>query len=59
MVDVHKEFEEFDKDPERTETVIDMGNGFAVKLIKRTDGKKRESEKITLPSKKNRLKRVD
>jgi hypothetical protein len=58
MVDVPKEIHDFDKDPNRTETVVDMGNGFAVKLIKRADGSKRETTKIELPGVKKRMKRV-
>jgi hypothetical protein len=58
MVDVPKEIHDFDKDPNRTETVVDMGNGFAVKLIKRADGSKREPTKIELPGVKKRLKRA-
>ena len=58
MVDVPKEINEFDKDPNRTETVVDMGNGFAVKLIKRADGEKRESASVKLPGVEKRLKRV-
>jgi hypothetical protein len=50
MVDVSKEIQDFDKDPERMEAVVNMGNGFSVKLIKGKD--KRQVEKIKLPSKK-------
>jgi hypothetical protein len=34
MVDVSKEIQDFDKDPERMEAVVSLGNGFSVKLIK-------------------------
>lgn len=50
MVDVGKEIHDFDNDPERTEAVVSLGNGFSVKLIK--DLNKKPVERIKLPEKK-------
>jgi len=56
MVDVSKEIQDFDKDPERMEAVVSLGNGFSVKLIKGKN--KRQVEKIKLPVKRG-PKKVD
>ena len=49
MVDVSKKIQDFDKDPERMEAVVSMGNGFSVTLIKNLD--KKPVKRIKLPAK--------